>query len=139
MIVAVPILIAVSFFLGWCLVKLTIHALPLFAAVMTTSLLSHAGLTIGPAIVGGALCALFIVMGGRALAAPSNSPTLRAGVPLAFAAPASFAAYHAVLGLTAIVMSSDASRTIWAMVAAHIVGAASWREVAMGTDRGTAG
>lgn len=139
MIVAVPILIAVSFFLGWCLVKLTNHALPLFAAVMTTSLLSRAGLTIGPAIVGGALCALLIVMGGRALAAPSNSPTLRAGVLLAFAAPASFATYHAVLGLTAIVMASDASRTIWAMVAALIVGAASWREVAMGTDRGMAG
>jgi hypothetical protein len=139
MIVAVPILIAVSFFLGWCLIKLTIHALPLFAAVMSTSLLSRAGLTIGPAIVGGALCALLIVMGGRALAAPSNTPSLRAGVLLAFAAPASFAAYHAVLGLTAIVMASDASRTIWAIVAALIVGAASWREVAMSTDRGMAG
>jgi hypothetical protein len=82
---------------------------------------------------------LLIVMGGRALAAPSNTPSLRAGVLLAFAAPASFAAYHAVLGLTAIVMASDASRTIWAIVAALIVGAASWREVAMSTDRGMAG
>ena len=114
MIVAVPILIAVSFFLGWCLIKLTIHALPLFAAVMTTSLLSRAGLTVGPTIAGGAICALLIGMGGKALAAPSNTPALRAGVLLAFAAPASFAAYHAVLGLTAIVMTSDASRTIWA-------------------------
>ncbi|MDB5577733.1 MAG: hypothetical protein JWR80_2909 [Bradyrhizobium sp.] len=138
MIVAVPILIAVSLFLGWCLVKLTVHALPLFAAVMTTSLLSRAGLTVGPAIASGALCALLIVLGGKALAAPSNAPALRAGVLLFFAAPASFAAYHAVLGLTAIVMASDASRTIWAMVAALIVGAAAWREVAMSTDRGLA-
>lgn len=138
MIVAVPILIAVIFFLGWCLVKLTIHALPLFAVVMTTSLLLRAGSTIGPAIAGGCAFALLIFVGGRWLATASSTPALRAAVLIAFAAPASLAAYHAVLGLTAIVMTSDAWRTISAVVASIIVGAAAWREVATNPDRGLA-
>ena len=139
MIVAVPILIAVSFFLGWCLIKLTIHALPLFAAVMTMSLLLGTGFSVGAAVAGGAVVALLIVAGGNSLAASSNTPALRAGVLVAFAAPASFAAYHAILGLTAIVMASEVWRTIWALVAALIVGAAAWREVAMSADRRSAG
>jgi len=139
MIVAVPILIAVSFFLGWCLVKLTIHALPLFAAVMTVSLLLRAEWSVESAVAGAVAFALLIVLGGRSLAAQSNIPVLRAGVLIAFAAPASFAAYHAVLGLTAIVMASDVWRTIWALVAALVVGAAAWREVAVSADRRLAG
>jgi hypothetical protein len=135
MIVAVPILIAVSFFLGWCLVKLTIHALPLFAAMMTTSLLLRAGFSVGPAVVGGIVSALLIVVGGRSLAAIPNSPVLRAGVLIAFAAPAAIAAHHAVLGLTASVIGSLAWRTIWALVASLIVGSAAWREVAVSSNR----
>lgn len=138
MIVAVPILIAVSLFLGWCLVKLTVNALPLFAGVTTMSLLLHTGFSIGPALAGGCAIALVVVIGGRSLAAAPNSPALRAGVLIAFAAPASFAAYHAALGLTAIVMTSDAMRTISALVASLIVGAAAWREVARNPDRGLA-
>jgi len=138
MIVAVPILIAASLFLGWCLVKLTIHALPLFAAVMTTSLLLRAGLSIGSAAVCGGAFALVVVIGGRSLAAAPNTSALRAGVLIAFAAPASFAAYHAVLGLTAIFMTSGAWRTILALVASLLVGAAAWREVARNPDLGLA-
>jgi len=135
MIVAVPILITVCLFLGWCLIKLTIHALPLFFAVMATSLMLHAGLSIAPAVACGAIFALLIVMSGRSLAAAQNAPALRAGALIAFAAPASFTAYHIALSLAAMIIASDAWRTILSILAALIVGAVAWREVAMSADR----
>jgi hypothetical protein len=55
MVVAVPIVIAVGLFLGWCLVKPIAHALPLFAGLPTVSLLLHIGASVGVSLAAGAL------------------------------------------------------------------------------------
>ena len=129
MIFAIPILIAVALFLCWCLIKLTVHALPFFAAMTMVLLLLHAGFGLATALICGGAVALFVLIGGRMIVASAASPVMRLGILVAFTAPASIAAYHAVMGLTAPVVSSDAVRTIAAMLVAILVGGAAWRNV----------
>ncbi|MEG3125080.1 hypothetical protein U1738_14230 [Sphingomonas sp. GB1N7] len=59
------------------------------------------------------------------MAAQAISPMVRLGILTAFAAPALVAAYHAVMGLTAPLVGSDAVRTIIAIM----VEGAAWRGV----------
>ena len=129
MIFAIPILIAVALFLCWCFVKLTVHALPLFAAVTTALFLTHAGLGFGVVLICAGAVALAVLIGGRMMAAQVISPMVRLSILTAFAAPASVAAYHAVMGLTAPVVGSDAVRTLAASIIAIMVGGAAWRNV----------
>ena len=134
MIVAIPILVAVGLFLGWCLVRLFAHALPLFAGLTTMSLLVHIGAAVGASLAAGAAIALLVVTAGKSLGALSHGSTVRAAVMALFAAPASLAAYHAVMGLTAIATMSDAWRTVWALLSALIVAVTTGREVARSRD-----
>lgn len=130
MILAVPILIAVTLFLGWALVKLTVHALPLFAGVSVTMVVLRAGGGSIEAVACGAGAALAVATLGRLAFGTSRSPSVRALIALAFAAPAALAAYHAALGVSALVVSSGAWRTPAALIIAFLVGAAAWRGIA---------
>nr|WP_281127309.1 hypothetical protein [Sphingomonas sp. AR_OL41] len=103
-------------------------------------LLPHrAGIATGSAVVSGAALALTIAVAGKSLATRAPLPMVRAAGLFAFTATASFAAWHAVTSLTALLIGASAWRTIRALLAAFLVGAASWREVAGGADRRTAG
>ncbi|MFA5965201.1 MAG: hypothetical protein WC804_14385 [Sphingomonas sp.] len=113
MIVAVPILIVVGLFLGWCLVRLFPHALPLFAGLTTMSPLRQIGASVGVSLAAGAAIALLFAATGKLLRARSRGATVRAAIMVLFTAPACFAAYHAAMGLTALAMTSDAWRTVW--------------------------
>jgi hypothetical protein len=139
MIFAIPILIAVTFFLGWLLVKLTIHALPIFTGISAAVLAHQASAGPVTAIAIGALAAIAIAAIARVAFECARSPALRLAVPLAFAMPASIAAYHAALGLSALVMPDGFWRAAVAMAAAALIGAAAWREIMSSrTGRGAA-
>lgn len=139
MIVAVPILVAVGLFLGWCLVRLFAHALALFAGLTTMSVLRHSGAPVGVSLAAGAAIALLCVAAGKSLGALPHGATMRAVAIFLFAAPASLAAYHAVMGLTAIAAMSDTWRTLWAVPSALIVAVTTGREVARSSDRRVTG
>jgi hypothetical protein len=132
MIFAVPILIAVTVFLGWLLVKLTIHALPIFAGVTAAVFAQQASAGPVTAIAVGMFAAIVIAAIGRAAFERAGSPALRLAVPLAFAMPAWIAAYHAALGLSALVMPDGFWHAAITMVAASLIGAAAWRETIAG-------
>ena len=129
-IIAIPILIAVALFMGWVLVKLTIHALPLFAGTSTAVFIHHAGASLATSVVAGGLIALAVTILGRVSFERTRSPAMRLLVALSFTAPAAFAAYHATLGLAAHAVPSGALRAAMALVAAFLVGAAAWRGIA---------
>jgi hypothetical protein len=130
MILAVPILIAVAIFLGWALVTLTVHALPLFAGASIAMVVLRAGGGPTEAVACGAGAALAVAALGRFAFGASRSPAVRALIALAFAAPAAIAAYHAALGVSALVDASGAWRSPAALMIAFLIGAAAWRGIA---------
>ena len=129
MIFAIPILIAVALFMGWVLVRLTIHALPLFAGASAAFFVHQLGAGFAAAAIIGGLVALAVVTLGRICSVQAGSHAIRILVAVAFTAPAAFAAYHAALGLAAPVLGSGAARGALGTVAAVLVGSAAWRGV----------
>ena len=77
-----------------------------------------------PLAVGGFAAALTLVLGQR-LFARARSPFARALLIAAFAAPAGFAAYHAVHGLTASLVPSPVWRELFSVAAGLIVATAA--------------
>ena len=134
MILAMPILIFAALFLGWLLVRLTVHALPLFAGVLVMLVLHHMGVGTVAAFVTGALTGVAVTAIGRTSFQRARSPAGRLAIPLVFAAPASIAAYHAASGLSSALISSGAWHVGMSVVSALLVGTAAWRGIA--TDRG---
>lgn len=130
MFLAIPILIFAALLLGWLLVKLTVHALPLFAAVLVFLFLHHLAVGMVAALVTGALTGVAVAAIGRTSFQRARSPAGRLAIPLVFAAPASIAAYHAASGLSSVLVSSGAWHVGMSMVSALLVGTAAWRGIA---------
>ena len=111
------------------LITLTIYALPFYVG-LTVGIWVHSN---GTGVIGTAAAA---IMAGIAtlvilhiLIATVHSPVLRAGLGLAFAAPAAFAAYHAVHGITATAMPASAWSLTLSILGAAIVGIVAWLQI----------
>ena len=85
MILAVPILIAVSLFLGWLLVALAINALPLFSGVSAGLLVLARSGSIAEGLIAGALVGIAAATIGPVAFSRARSPMLRLLIVLAFA------------------------------------------------------
>ncbi|MFA6114216.1 MAG: hypothetical protein WC729_09485 [Sphingomonas sp.] len=134
MILAVPILIAVSLFLGWALVSLAVNALPLFSGVSAGLLvLGWSGSAAG-GLIAGLRVGIAVAMVGPIAFSRARSPMLRLSIGLIFAAPAAVAAYHAVSGLFDHVVGTAPRETL-AFAAAFLVGMAAWRRFTDRADR----
>lgn len=133
MIFAVPILIAVSLFLGWVLVVLAVNALPLFSGVSAGLLVLGWSGSVVEGLIVGTLVGIAVATIGPVIFSKARSPMLRLVIVLTFAGPAAFAAYHAALGLFSHLIAYGAACEAMALAAAFLVGSAAWRRF---TDRG---
>jgi hypothetical protein len=138
-ILAVPILIAVSLFLGWVLVVLAVNALPLFSGVSAGLLVLGWSGSIAEGLMAGVLVGIAVATIGPIIFSRARSPLLRLLIVLVFAGPAAAAAYHAALGLLGHLIASGPPRDAMALVAAFLVGSAAWRRFADRADRLPAG
>jgi len=138
-ILAVPILIAVSLFLGWVLVVLAINALPLFSGVSAGLLVLGWSGSVAEGLIAGVFVGIVVATIGPVAFSRARSPLLRLLIVLAFAGPAAAAAYHAALGLFGHLVAHGAACDALALVAAFLVGSAAWRRFAGRADRLPAG
>lgn len=111
------------------LFTLTIYALPFYVG-LTVGIWLHSQ---GAGVIGTAVAA---IMAGIAtlvilhiLIATVQSPVLRVGLGLIFAAPAAYAAYHAVQGITAIAMPTSTWSLALSILGAAIVGVVAWLQI----------
>jgi len=130
MILAVPILIAVSLFLGWVLIRLAVNALPLFAGTAVAFALLQTSNSVGVPLIAGLLASLAIVVFGPIAYGHARSGTLRVILALTFAVPAAFAAWHSVHGISGYAVTAGRGRDAVAYVIAILVGGMAWRRLA---------
>ena len=124
MFLAIIFAITITAFLCWLLFTLAVYALPLFAAVMAGTHATGAGFIVAGAVGVAAGAATLII--AQILFATVRSPIIRAGIAFAFALPAAFAGYHAVHGIAAIAVPTEAWRQVFASIGAVVVGGAAW-------------
>jgi hypothetical protein len=129
MMLAVPILILVAFFLARLFVRLTVHALPLFAGVSAALVIHNAGGGLIVALMSGALAGIGVAATGRTCFDRTSAPMGRLGICLAFAVPASVAAYHAASGLSSGMDLPRSWSFVIPIVSALLVGHAAWRDI----------
>lgn len=130
MILAVPILIAVSLFLGWTLIRLAVNALPLFAGAAILFAFLQSGNSVGVALAAGLLAGLAVVVVGSIAYGRARSATLRLILALTFGIPAAVAAWYAVQGIAGHVVTAGEGRNGVACVIAIVVGGMAWRRLA---------
>jgi hypothetical protein len=111
------------------LITLTIYALPFYVG-LTVGIWVHSNGTgaigTGAAAIIAGIATLVIL---HILIATFHSPALRAGLGLVFAAPAAFAAYHAVHGITATATPASPWSVSFSLLGAAIVGVVAWLQI----------
>lgn len=116
-------------FLCSLLMTLTIYALPFYVG-LTAGVWAHSNGTgvigTGAAAIAGGISTLVIL---HILIATVQSPVLRAGLGLVFAAPAAFAAYHAVHGIMSTTMTASTWSVSLSLLGAAIVGVVAWLQI----------
>ena len=111
------------------LVTLTIYALPFYVGLTVGIWMHSSGAGIISTVVAAIMAGIATLVILHVLIAIVQSPWLRAGLGLIFAAPAAFAAYHAVHGITVIAMpASDGSLSL-SILGAAIVGVVAWLQI----------
>jgi hypothetical protein len=129
MILAVLFAVIAIVLLCSLLLTLTIYALPFYVG-LTVGIWVHSN---GAGFIGTAVA---VIIAGIAtlvilhiLIATAQSPLLRAGLGLVFTAPAAFAAFHAVRGITAIAMPASTWSLALSILGAAIVGVVAWLQI----------
>ena len=111
------------------LITLTIYALPFYVG-LTVGIWAHSSgagvISTAVAAVAAGIATLVIL---QILIAIVQSPLLRAGLGLIFAAPAAFAAYNAVHGITAIAMPASTWSLALSILGAALVGFVAWLQI----------
>ena len=131
MFLAVALSIAALGFICWLLFNLAVYALPFFAGVSVGLLAYESGAgAIGAMIVGLVLGVVTLVF-GQLLFASIRSPTIRSTVALAYAAPAAFAGYHAVHGLSAIGNVEEAWSRTFSVLGAIVIAGVAWSRMSV--------
>ena len=111
------------------LITLTIYALPFYVG-LTVGIWVHSN---GTGVIGTAAAAIIAGIATlvilHILIATVHSPVLRAGLGLAFAVPAAFAAYHAVHGIMATARPASTWSVSFSLLGAAIVGVVAWLQI----------
>lgn len=131
---AIPVFIIATLFLGWLLVRLTLNALALFAAIFVASIAHGAGAGWLAAIGFGTLCGVGVAAFGQNAARYMQRSNARFVLGLAFAIPAGAAAWSAVRGISGLVSGETLLGTISSAVAAVVIGTLAWQKAATGPD-----
>ncbi len=121
--VGIGILIAIMF-------QMAIFALPLFIAVTAGRSAYETGTGVMGAIIIGLIAAIVAFGVAQLILATTSSTALRIIIAAAFAAPAAFAGYHVVLGLSHIGGAHGAWQPIFAGVGAIIIAGAALARLA---------
>jgi hypothetical protein len=132
MIIALLLSIAAVLFLCWLLFTLASLALPFFAAMAIGLWAHHAGAGIAGALVAGLSAGIVTLVAGQLAFLFVRAAWLRMVIGLIFAVPAAAAGYHAVHGLMAIGIASEAWQQTFGAVGAVLVGASAWLRLAGG-------
>jgi len=118
--------IVVSLFgLGAMLVllfTLAIYAAPFFVGLTAGMWAFETGAAVIGAVVVGLVAGVVALFAAQLLFASVRSLALRAVIALLFAAPAAVAGYHAVLGVSALLVPSEAWRHVFAAIGGLVVG-----------------
>jgi hypothetical protein len=122
---------AVSIILFACLAatllwRLAIYALPLWCGGSAAWWLYKAEAGLVASLAAGASAAMAILILGHWALGAAKSPSLRAGVGLAFAAPAAIAGFHAAHGIAAAFAVGEWSAAILSAITAAATGFAAW-------------
>ena len=129
MILAVLFAVIAIVLLCSLLITLTIYALPFYVG-LTVGIWMHSNGTGAICTGGGAIIAGIATLVVLHILIPTvQSPLLRAGLGLAFAAPAAFAAYHAVHGITATAIPASTWSLTLSILGAAIVGIVAWLQL----------
>ena len=112
--------IVVSLFgLGTALVllfTLAIYAVPFFIGLTVGMWAFETGAGVFGAVLVGIVAGVLALFAAQLLFASVRSLALRAVITLLFAAPAAVAGYHAVLGISALLVPSEAWRHVFAAI-----------------------
>jgi hypothetical protein len=118
--------IVVSLFgLGTMLVllfTLAIYAVPFFVGLTVGMWAFETGAGVIGAVLVGLVAGVVALFAAQLLFASVRSLALRAVIALLFAAPAAVAGYHAVLGISALLVPSEAWRHVFAAIGGLVVG-----------------
>ena len=110
--------------------NMAIFALPLFAGVTAGRLAFDTGAGWLGAILIGLVAAVLTLGVGQLVLAVTKSTLLRLAIAVAFAAPAAFAGYHVVLGLSRIGGAHGVWQPVFAGIGAVIVASAALSRLA---------
>ena len=111
------------------LITLTIYALPFYVGLTVGIWVHSSGAGIISTSVAAIMAGIATLVILHILIATVQSPVLRAGLGLVFAAPAAFAAYHAVHGITAIAMPAGTWSLLLSILGAAVVGVVAWLQI----------
>lgn len=124
--IAIVAALATIGFLCWALFNLAVYALPFFVAVSAGMFAYETGAGALGAVAVAILAGVVSLVLGQALFAAARSPLLRTTIAAAYAAPASFAGYHAVHGLATIGSPSPGWHELLSITGALVIGLIAW-------------
>lgn len=111
------------------LLTLTIYALPFYVGLTVGIWVHSSGAGIISTTVTAIMAGIATLVILHILIATVQAPLLRAGLGLIFAAPAAFAAFHAVRGITAIAMPAGTWSLSLSILGALVVGVLAWLQI----------
>jgi hypothetical protein len=111
------------------LITLTIYALPFYVGLTVGIWVHSSGAGIISTVVAAIMAGIATLVILHILIATVQSPWLRAGLGLIFAAPAAFAAFHAVHGITVIAVPASTWSLSLSILGAAIVGVVAWLQI----------
>jgi hypothetical protein len=104
------------------LFTLAIYAVPFFVGLTVGMWAFETGAGVIGAVVVGLVAGAVALFAAQLLFASVRSLALRAVIALLFAAPAAVAGYHAVLGISALLVPSEAWQHVFAAIGGLVVG-----------------
>lgn len=114
----------------WLLFNLAVYALPVFIGLTAGLAASRTGAGALGGLVVGLLAGAAALALGQVAFRTARTPLVRGLIALVFAAPAAFAGYHAVLGLTRLGVPGAAWREALAVIGAVVIGSVAWARIA---------
>lgn len=126
MLVSFALIIVAIYLCCTLLFRLSVHALPLFAAFAAGLATFQAGYGIILAMVAATLAAIAVIAGAQIALGLVKSRLGNAIVGLAFAIPAALAGYFAVSGIAVATMPPGIWQIAVSLIGACVIGTASW-------------
>jgi hypothetical protein len=105
------------------LFTLAVHVVPFFVGLTVGMWAFETGAGVIGALLVGLVAGVVALLAAQVLFASVRSPIVRGIIALLFAAPAALTGYHAVLGISALLVPSEAWRHVFAATGGLIVGA----------------